>query len=195
MPSLPYKQMPGFMKRLREQEGASAVALEFLILTAARTGEALGARWTEIEVDARHWTVPAIRMKAKKDHRVPLSDAALAVIERARPKIEEPGEFIFPGGKAGKPLSDMALTETLRRMDLTGITVHGFRSTFPDLGRRRGRTTRAKVIETALAHVVGNKVEKRLLAGATCTTSGRPLMADWAAFINPDAVGVILSYS
>ena len=184
MPSMPYADMPAFINQLREQPGASAVALEFLILTAARTGEALGARWCEIDVKAGHWTVPAIRMKAKKEHRVPLSDAALTVLERARPKIEKQGEFIFPGGRAGKPLSDMALTETLRRMDLKGITVHGFRSTFRTWAGEETHFSR-EVIETALAHVVGNKVENAYWRG-DLYDKRQKLMVEWARYLQTE---------
>src|SRR3954447_12696726 len=114
------------MAEVREQEGVAAPALEFLILTAARTGEVIGARWNEIDVAERVWTVSADRMKAGKEHRVPLSAAALAIIEKMAAVRDGDGDFVFPGGKAGRPLSNMALLMLLRRMGRRDLTSHGF---------------------------------------------------------------------
>ena len=176
--ALSYKEIGAFMAALRMQEGVAARALEFLILTAARTGEVVGARWSEIDLEGSVWTVPAERMKTGREHRVPLSNATLAVINKIAATRE--GEFIFPGGKAGRPLSNMALLMLLRRMGRADLTAHGFRSTFRDWA---GDTTDfpRDVIEMALAHTLGDKVEaayrrsdgfqKRLL-----------LSEEWAAF-------------
>src|SRR5262249_35027121 len=139
--ALPYVELPAFMITLRDQEGASARALEFAILTAARTGEVIGARLGEISEPEKVWTVPGERMKAGKEHRVPLSARALAVVnggidrqsegeQGAKHVRGEVGAFVFPGGKAGAPLSNMAFLMLLRRMKRHDLTAHGFRSTF-----------------------------------------------------------------
>src|SRR5262249_52443478 len=139
------------------REGISARALEFAILTAARTGEVLGTRWCEIDLDRKIWIVPEVRMKAGREHRVPLSDAALSLLRSMRQHRRE-DDFVFPGPKVGRALSNMALLSVLGRLGCDELTVHGFRSTF--------RTWAAEatdfpheVAEAALAHVVGNKVE------------------------------------
>ena len=124
------------MAELRSQAGVAALALQFTILTAARTGEAIGATWAELDLDAACWTVPGERMKAGREHRVPLSDAAVAVLRqsaRLQPTgTPAPGAFVFPGGKVGKPLSNMAMLALLRRIGRGDLTAHGFRSTFRD---------------------------------------------------------------
>jgi integrase len=148
--------MGAFMAELREQEGVAARALEFLILTVARTGEVLGARWSEVDLAERLWTVPAERMKAGKENRVPLSSAALAILEEMA-AIRD-GEFVFPGAKAGRPLSNMALLMLLRRMRHGDLTARGFRSTFRDWAGDIADFP-SEVAELALAHTVGDKVE------------------------------------
>ena len=130
--------------------------MEFAILTATRTGEVIGARWSEIARDERLWIVPGERMKAGKEHRVPLSDAALAVV--ATMAAARQGEFVFPGQKAGRSLNEVALLRALRRMGHDQLTVHGFRSTFRDWAAERTGFP-AEVAEMALAHAVGDKVE------------------------------------
>jgi integrase len=154
--ALPYAEIGAFMATLREQEGMAALALEFLILTATRTGEVIGAMWPEIDLAAAVWTIPPDRMKAGKEHRVPLSKPALAVLKRL-PK-SEPAAFVFPGGKVGKPLSNMALLALLERMKRGDLTVHGFRSTFRDWAAERTNFPR-EVAEHALAHSLPDKVE------------------------------------
>jgi integrase len=144
------------MRALRKQEGMAAVALEFLILTAARTSEAVGARWDEIDLRQAVWTVPGSRIKSGKEHRAPLSKSALALLKRMQ-KIRV-GEFVFGGGKKGKPLSNMALLVLLKRMEWTDITAHGFRSTFRDWAAEKTPYSRDEA-EMALAHAVGDKVE------------------------------------
>src|SRR5260370_16057302 len=130
-PALPYNEMADFMTALRTQEGIAARALEFLILTAARTGEVINAPWDEVDLDEKLWTVSAARMKAGREHRVPLSVAAMGVLEQMK-EIRE-GAFGFAGGKKGKPLSNMAMLAVLKRMGRNELTAHGFRSTFPEL--------------------------------------------------------------
>lgn len=154
--ALPYDQISGYMKDLRGQDGVAARALEFAILTAARTGEVLAASWTEFDLEKRLWTIPAERMKAGREHRVPLSDAALAVLRR----MQELGEqaYVFPGARKNRPLSTMALLMVLRRMKRTDLTAHGFRSTFRDWAAEQTNFP-SEVAEMALAHAVGSKVE------------------------------------
>jgi integrase len=148
--ALPYAELPTFMAELRQQDGVAARALEFTILTAARTGETIGARGREINAKERLWTVPADRMKAKKEHRVPLSDRALALVNPTDGSSKE--DFVFPGGRSCKPLSNMAMLKLLQRMGRDDLTVHGFRSTFRDWAAERSDFPN-EVVEMALAHV------------------------------------------
>ena len=154
--ALPWRQMGAFMAELRRQKGIAAAALEFTILTAGRTGEVTGARWSEIDGDV--WTVPGERMKAGREHRVPLSAAALAVLAKMKPEGAAPGVWVFPGGKAGRPLSGTALLMLLRRMQRGDLTAHGFRSTFREWAAEATGYPR-EVAELALAHVNRDKVE------------------------------------
>jgi integrase len=155
-----------------------ARALEFTILTAARTGEVLGATWNEIDFDNRLWTIPAERMKGKRDHRVPLSDRAMEILRTMH--RETGSEFVFPGSREGKPLSDMALLMMLRRMGRDDITAHGFRSTFRDWVAET--TTYAnEMAEMALAHKVSRKNEAAYRRG-DMLPKRRPLMDDWATY-------------
>lgn len=154
-PALPYEELPTFMSRVRARQGITPRALEFIILTAARTGEALGARFDEFDLKARLWTVPAERMKAHRGHKVPLSTRAVAIVrEMAAFGL---GEYVFPGANRGKPLSNMALLMLLRGLR-SGITTHGFRSSFRDWAAEKTNTP-SFVAEAALAHVVADKVE------------------------------------
>jgi integrase len=173
--ALPYARIPDFMAQLAAREGVAARALEFTILTAARTGEVIGARWPEIDLEGRVWTLPAGRMKAKKEHRVPLTDRALEIL-RALPRE---GDFVFPGGRKGAAISDMAMTRLLKGLDAS-ITVHGFRSTFRDWA---AETTGYPnhVIEMALAHAIGDKVEAAYRRGDLIAKRTR-LMNDWAKY-------------
>ncbi len=176
--ALPFLEIGAFMAQLREQAGIGAAALEFAILTAARSGEVRGATWNEIDLTARTWTVPASRMKAGKEHRIPLTDADVAVIEKMQEcKL---GAYVFPGTKEGKPLSDMSLTAVLRRMGRADLTVHGFRSAFRDWA---GETTAypREVIEHALAHRLKDKAEAAYAHG-TLFDKRRLLMQDWARY-------------
>ncbi|MEX2249161.1 MAG: integrase arm-type DNA-binding domain-containing protein [Parvibaculum sp.] len=154
-PALPYAEVPAFMAALRERDDIGARALEFTILPAARTGEAIGARLSEIDLETALWIVPPQRMKAGREHRVPLTPRAVAIV-RALPR-DARGDFLFPGAKAGHPISNMTMLQTLRRMGRDDLTVHGFRSTFLDWAAELTAFT-AEVAEMALAHAVGDKV-------------------------------------
>jgi integrase len=176
--ALPYAEMGVFMEALRQQEGVSALALEFLILTATRTSETIGATWGEFDLDAATWTVPAERIKAGKEHRVPLSPAALLIVKRLAQS--NAGEFVFPGGKRGRPLSNMALLKLLERMGRADLTVHGFRSSFRDWAAERTNFPR-EVAEMALAHAVSDKVEAAYRRG-DLFQKRRQLMEGWAKF-------------
>jgi integrase len=155
-PALPWREINKFLADLRQREGVSARAIEFAILTACRSGEVRGARWDEIDLDARVWTIPAERMKAGREHRVPLSTGAMALLA-CMPRV---GAFVFAGrgGSAGQ--SDMSLTAVLRRMGRDDVTVHGFRSTFRDwCSEAEGNNFSREVCEHALAHRLPDKVE------------------------------------
>lgn len=179
--ALPWGEVGSFMAALRVQRGMAPLALQFAILTAARTGEVIGARWAEMDLSAAVWTVPAERMKAGREHRVPLSDAAIAVLRElhaTRPDAD-PASFVFPGGRPGKGLSNMAMLLLLRRMNRRDVTSHGFRSAFRDWC---AETTAypAEVAEAALAHTIGDKVEAAYRRG-DLFEKRRQLMAAWAA--------------
>ena len=184
-PALPYVEIGRFITSLRGQEGMGAKALEFAILTAGRTGEVLGARWDEIDLQAAIWTIPAGRMKDEREHRVPLSAPAVAVVEAL--KEIRTGNHVFPGGKIGKPLSNMAMLVLLRRMNRSDLTVHGFRSTFRDWAAERTAYPN-EVVEMALAHAVGNKVEAAYRRG-DLFEKRRRLMDEWAAFCEVPVAG------
>lgn len=154
-PALPYAEMSGFMTQLRALDGVACRCLEFAILTCARSGEAIGARWSEIDLAARLWTIPAERMKGGREHRVPLSDAAVAVVEQMA--AIRHSDFVFPGMREGRPLSPMSLVMTLPRLGRTGLTVHGFRSAFADWAAEQ-TSFQHEVREMALAHKVGDAV-------------------------------------
>lgn len=175
-PALPYDEVGMFMQALHAETGVAALALAFLILTAARTGEVIGTKWGEIDLQQKIWSVPAERMKGKREHRVPLSLAALkilATLEQLRTS-----DFVFPGGKAGKPLSNMAMLALLKRMERSDLTAHGFRSTFRDWAAERTSYPR-EVAEAALAHAVGDKVEAAYRRG-DLFEKRRRLMDEWA---------------
>jgi integrase len=174
--ALPYDELPEFMAALRAQDGVSARALEFLILTAARTGEVIGARPNEIK--DKVWTVPAGRMKGGIEHRVPLSVPASAIVEKMRKG--QCGAFLFAGRKRNTPLSNMAMLKLLERMNRPDLTSHGFRSTFRDWAAERTNYPR-EVVEMALAHAIENKVEAAYRRG-DLFEKRRVLMAEWAKF-------------
>lgn len=182
--AIPFAKLPEFMAVLQTREAVAALALEFLILTAARSGEVLGAKWSEIDVDDKVWTVPAERMKAAREHRVPLSDRALAVLSKVKPLRD--GDHVFPGPGKGRPLSTMAMAMLLRRMSQE-ITVHGFRSSFRDWAGEVTEFPR-EVAEAALAHAVGDMVERAYRRG-DALEKRRRLMDEWARFCASDGGG------
>lgn len=173
--AMPFEAIPAFMAKLQKREAMAAVALEFLILTAARTSEVLEATWSEIDLDKAIWTVPAARMKAGREHRVPLSLRAVEILRIVNPLGSK---FLFPGDR-GDHLSVMAMTMLLRRMGLD-CTVHGFRSSFRDWAAESTSYTH-EVCEMALAHVIGNKSEAAYRRG-DLFDKRRLLMADWATY-------------
>jgi integrase len=175
-PALSYDQIGKFMKQLKAHNSVSARALEFTILTAARTGEALGATFDEVDVHAGLWTVAPGRMKANRQHRVPLTDRAIAIIKEMAE--QRTSAFLFAGQRLGKPLSNMSLLMLLRDMGYGHVTVHGFRSTFRDWAAEKTNFTR-EVAEAALAHVVGDKVEAAYRRG-DLFDKRRQLMNAWA---------------
>jgi integrase len=177
-PALPHNEIADFMVSLRSQEGIAARALEFLILTAARTGEIIGARWDEVDLDERVWVIPEARMKAGREHRVPLSGPALAILKKMNEVRES--DFVFRGGRKGKPLSNMAALAVLKRMGRNDLTAHGFRSTFRDWAAERTNFSR-DVVEMALAHTIENKVEAAYRRG-DLAQKRRQLMEAWARF-------------
>ena len=188
--ALPYPEIGAFMLELRQQEGVAARALEFAILTAARTGEAIGAKWSELDLGERLWTVPGQRMKAGKEHRVPLSDATLTILEDMRAIRQN--DFVFPGGKSRRPISNMAMAMTLRRMGRGDLTVHGFRSSFRDWAAERTNFPH-EVAEMALAHTVSDKVEAAYRRG-DLFQKRRQLMDAWARFCSaPVASATVVS--
>jgi integrase len=197
-PALPYARTAEFMARLRAATGSGARALEFAIVTAARSGEVRLATWSEIDLDAKLWSIPAERMKAKREHWVPLSEPAVAML-RALPRFVG-NDYLFPGDRDKKPLSDMTLTAIVRRFNereegkppewidpKTGdqIVPHGFRSTFRDWAAEISHYPR-EVVEHALAHSLPDKVEAAYARG-TMIERRRPLMEDWAKFISGKA--------
>jgi integrase len=175
--ALPYAELGVFMAALRQREGISARALEFAILTAARSGEIRGATWSEIDLKGQLWTIPAERMKAGKEHRVPLPEPAIALLT-ALPRLVG-NNLVFPATR-GKQLSDMSLTAVLKRMERPDLTQHGFRSTFRDWA---GETTAypREVIEHALAHQLKDKAEAAYQRGDLLAKRAR-LMEDWGSF-------------
>jgi integrase len=175
--ALPYAELRDFMAKVREQDGTAARALEFVILTAARTGEAIGAQWGEFDLGRKTWTVPAERMKMGREHRVPLSARTLKILQGLK---ESAGKFVFPGGRAKKPLSNMAMLELLKRMERSDLTVHGFRSTFSDWVAE-STAYPWEVREAALAHAKGDKVEAAYRRG-DLFDKRRQLMNEWARF-------------
>jgi len=198
--ALPFDELPAFRAALRARQGMAARALEFAVLTAARTDEVLGASWGEIDVTAKVWTVPALRMKAGRENRVPLSDAALAVLDLVRPLAllrdgeADPAVPVFPGQRRALPLSDMSMLMLLRRMRRTDLTVHGFRSSFSDWAAERTAFPR-EVVEMALAHAVENKVEAAYRRG-DLFDKRRQLMDAWARFcVASPATGQVLEFA
>lgn len=177
--ALPYAELPAFMSALRARATLGRLALEAVILTAARSGEVRLATWGELDLDAATWTVPAERMKAGREHVVPLSTQAVALFERMKAHKRGDSELVFPGAKRGKPLSDMTLTKALRDMGRT-VTAHGFRSTFRDWVAEQ-TTWPAELAEAALAHVVSDKTVAAYQRGSMLEKR-RAMMVAWCDF-------------
>jgi integrase len=181
--ALDYRHIGAFMARLREREGIGALALEFCVLTAARTGEVLSATWDEIDLEEKLWIVPANRVKAGKEHRVPLSKAALALLRKAKSITEKLGtktDFIFPNDRTGDRLSSNALLAILKRMNRADVTAHGFRSSFRDWCAEVSHFP-AEGAELALAHKVADKVEAAYRRGSMFNKR-RLMMEAWANY-------------
>jgi integrase len=186
--AMPYDHVAAFVGRLREGDSIAALALEFCILTAARSGEVLGAHWSEIDLEKKIWTVPAHRMKAGREHRVPLPKRAVAIL-RQLAKIRT-GDFVFPGQRKDRPLWNTTLHMTLRRMKVEGVTVHGFRSSFRDWAGNETHFPR-EVVETALAHLVGNETEQAYRR-SDALEKRRALMEAFANYCDPTRTAKVL---
>jgi integrase len=174
--ALPYDELPTFMTQLRARNGSGARALELTVLTGLRTSEVIGARWQEFDLQRKLWTVPADRMKAKREHRVPLSNRVIAILDH----LPKEGDLLFPGERSGKSLSNMAMLTVLDRLGRRDLTVHGFRSTFRDWAAERTNFPN-HVVEMALAHTIGNKVEAAYRRGDLFEKRAR-LMEAWSQF-------------
>jgi integrase len=188
-PAMPYEELASFIADLRKREATAALALELCILTAARSGEVLGMQWSEIDFDKKIWTVPAERMKAGREHRVPLSSRATAILRQLE-KLKT-GNFVFAGQARNKPLSNMAMEMVLRRMKIEDATVHGFRSSFRDWAGNVSNFPR-EITETALAHVIGDKAEQAYRR-SDALEKRRRLMEAWAAYCEPKAATNVVS--
>jgi integrase len=182
--AMPYIEVPSFVAALREQEGIAARALEFAVLTATRTGEVLGAQWTEIDFAARVWIVPGARTKREREHRVPLSKSALAVLGRMAAVRES--KYVFAGEREGKPLANRAMLLALRGMGIA-VTVHGFRSSFRDWAAERTNFPR-EIAEASLAHIIGDETERSYQRGDLLEKRAK-LMQAWAEFCAKPAAG------
>ncbi|MEX0405912.1 integrase arm-type DNA-binding domain-containing protein [Aquibium sp. LZ166] len=186
--AMPFDAVPAFVVRLQVSEAMAARALELLILTAARSGEVLGAKWDELDFEKRVWTVPAVRMKAKTEHRVPLSSRAIEIL---KPLYEaRVSDYVFPGHKENGPLSVMAMTMLMRRMKADRYTVHGFRSAFRDWVGEETQFPR-EVAEAALAHQIGNAVERAYRRGDALEKRHK-LMEAWERYLLPKEVSKVV---
>lgn len=181
--ALPYRDIATFISKLGDQEGIARFALEFLILTAARTGEVIEATWDEFDLPAGKWTIPAGRMKAAKEHNVALSDRAIEIVKQMKEVALH--QYVFPGQRDKKPLSNMAMLQLLKRMDYKDLTAHGFRSTFRDWAGECTNHPR-EVVEAALAHQLKDKAEAAYARGDLFVKRSR-LMADWASYCSTSA--------
>jgi integrase len=188
--AMSYAELPNFVSDLQARQATAALALEFAILTAARSGEVLGARWEEFDLGRAVWTVPAVRMKAGREHRVPLSRRALKIVKAMHECRNS--DFVFPGQSPGKPLSVMALEMVLRRMKIDTVTVHGFRSAFRDWSAECTNFTN-EVCEAALAHTIGNKAEAAYRRG-DLFEKRRKLMESWAAYCASPKAGQVVAF-
>jgi integrase len=179
--AMPYVEVRALMALLRNDNGIASLALQFCILTATRTGEVLGARWSEIDLDARVWSIPAARTKAGREHRVPLCDRATEIVERLT--TIRTSDYVFPGRNFGKPLSHVAMAKVLDRMGVEGATVHGFRSAFRDWAGNETHFAR-ELAEAALAHAIGDKAEQAYRR-SDALEKRRALMKAWGQYVEP----------
>jgi integrase len=179
--AMAYSDVPAFIAQLRECNAIAAMALEFCILTATRSGEVYGARWSEIDVEAKVWTLPAARMKAAREHRVPLSERALVILEKLGGA--KTSDYVFPSPRGRKPLSHVSMAKVIHRLQIDRATVHGFRSAFRDWA---GETTSfpREIAEAALAHVSGDATERAYRRG-DALEKRRTLMEAWANYCEP----------
>ena len=180
--AMPYADVPAFIAEIRRREATAAYALEFCILTAARSSETMKARWQEIDLEAKIWALPAERMKAGREHRVPLSTRAVAILVKMKEAAE--GEFVFPGRKRERPLSNMALEMFLRRLQ-SKYTTHGFRSSFRDWAGNETTFPR-ELAEHSLAHAIGDKAEQAYRR-SDALARRRELMDAWAHYCEGEA--------
>jgi integrase len=186
--AMAYQEIPAFLAKLQRSNTVAAMALEFAILTAARSGEVYRARWSEIDAVARVWVVPAARMKAAREHRVPLSKRALAIVEAlAEAKT---CDYVFPSPRGRRPLSHVAMAKVMDRLEVDGPTVHGFRSAFRDWCGEATAFPR-EIAEAALAHVIGDKAEQAYRRG-DALEKRRKLMDAWAAYCEPKAASNVV---
>jgi integrase len=183
-PALLYGDVAAFMRELGQMPGMAPLALEFCVLTAARTGEALGARWSEIDLPGKLWIIPAERMKARVEHRVPLSTQAIDVLQRATERRRRASDYVFPGDKSGRSLSSNSMLMVLERMKRPNITAHGFRSTFRDWAAETTNFPH-QVVEMALAHTIANKAEAAYRRG-DLLAKRHALMGAWSAYCFTD---------
>lgn len=184
--AMEYKDVPAFMVALHKRESMAALALEFLILAACRSGEVRHAEWSELNIDNRVWAIPAEKMKAGRQHRVPLTDRMVAIIDTVKP-FSHNSRYVFPSRSGYTPLSDAALSAVLKRMKVTGVTVHGFRSSFRDWAGDATDYPR-EVAETALAHVVGDATE-RAYRRKDAFEKRVEMLRDWNKYLNtPNSV-------
>ena len=179
--ALPYKEINSFIKKLRDQKGISVLALEFMILTATRTGEVRGAKWQEIDFSTRVWTIPSDRMKAGKEHRIPLCNRAEKILNNLKSN-RKPDDFVFLGWKNGMGLSDGTMLKLLKKMDIGPYTPHGFRSTFRDWAAEEAHQFSNETVELALAHTIKNKAEAAYRRGDQLERR-RELMLEWEEFV------------
>lgn len=180
--------VPGFVAALRNREATAALCLEFVILTACRTGEAIGAKWDEIDTDAKVWRIPAARMKSARPHAIPLTARALTILDAVR-LLKDEGNHVFPGERRNQPLSNMAMLALLKRMDVT-TTVHGFRSSFRDWAGNHTSFPR-ELAEHALAHVIGDTTEQAYRRGDALERR-RVMMEAWAQFLDAPTEGKVV---
>ena len=188
--ALPYQDLPAFVQALREADAGDVVklAFEFTILCASRTSETLNTAWTEIDLEAKTWTIPGPRMKAGLEHRVPLSPRCIQILERTK-ALSDGGPYVFPGRSPKKPLSNMVFLMALRRMERRDVTVHGFRSTFRDWAAERTNVPRA-VCEAALAHTLRDKTEAAYNR-TDLFDRRRDLMTSWSRFATSKPADVV----